>query len=314
MNEALCRAIGSAWAFRTRVEHEAAQRFARLAKAISSFDPESPVVALMERSAGDERRHAQLCAGLVAEYGEHVDRVGSAAPSIAPSGLGVRQALLYEVVASCCITETESVATVATLLADRPEPAVRAVLHEIAKDEVVHGRMGWTHLAREAAAIDVTFLSRFVPAMLSGTVDDALFARRAPDPADDALARHGVLGPARKKEIFVRTLEEVVLPGFEQFGIDTAPARGWLAQRAWIARCSRGSAALGPIPESRSSRRRSQARRAGRDFVGTGAPASRPEPPQFSTSTRPPGSPGTKRRGQKPHRLYAYSPPDPMYT
>jgi hypothetical protein len=227
----LRRAVASAWAFRTRVEHEAAQRFARLAGAISSFDPESPVVELMERSAGDEGRHAQLCADLAAEYGEPVDSVRPVPPSIAPSVLGSRQALLYEVVASCCITETESVATVATLLADRPEPPVRAVLHEIAKDEVVHGRMGWTHLAREAAAIDVTFLSSFVPAMLSGSVDESLFARRAPDPEDDALARHGVLGWARKKEIFVRTLEEVVLPGFEQFGIDTAPARGWLAQR-----------------------------------------------------------------------------------
>jgi hypothetical protein len=232
VNEALRRAIGSAWAFRTRVEHEAAERFARLAKAISAFDPESPVVALMERSAEDERRHARLCGDLAAAYVERVERDGVAAPSIAPSALGPRQALLYEVVASCCITETESVATVATLLADRPEPAVRAVLHEIARDEVVHGRMGWTHLAREAAAIDVSFLSRFVPAMLSGTVDEGLFARRAPHPDDDVLARHGVLGPARKKEIFVRTLEEVVLPGFDQLGIDTAPARGWLAQRA----------------------------------------------------------------------------------
>jgi len=233
VNEALRRAIASAWAFRTRVEHEAAQRFVRLAAAIDSFDPDSPVVDLMERSAGDERRHARLCADLAAEYGERVDRVVPAPPSIAPSAVGARQALLYEVVASCCITETESVATVATLLADHPEPAVRAVLHEIARDEVVHGRMGWTHLAREAAAIDVSFLSRFVPAMLSGTVEEALFARRAPDPdpGDDALLRHGVLGPARKKEIFVRTLEEVVLPGLEQFGIDAAPARNWLAQR-----------------------------------------------------------------------------------
>ena len=231
MNEALRRAIASAWAFRTRVEHEAAERFARLSAAIYSFEPGSPVVELMERSAGDERRHARRCADLAAEYGEPVDWVGPPPPSIAPSGLAPRQALLYEVVASCCITETESVATVATLLADRPEPAVRAVLREIARDEVVHGRMGWTHLAREAVAIDVSFLSRFVPGMLSGTVDEGMFGRGAPDPEEDALARHGVLGPLRKKEIFVRTLEEVVLPGFEQFGIDTAPARGWLAQR-----------------------------------------------------------------------------------
>ena len=122
-------------------------------------------------------------------------------------------------------------ATVATLLADRPEPVVRTVLHEIAKDEVVHGRMGWAHLAREAATIDVSFLSGFVPAMLSGTAGEGLFVHKPADPDDDELARHGVLTPARKREIFVRTLEEVVFPGFEQYAIDTGPARAWLEER-----------------------------------------------------------------------------------
>ena len=39
MTGALRRAIASAWAFRTRVEHEAAARFARLAAEIGSVDP-----------------------------------------------------------------------------------------------------------------------------------------------------------------------------------------------------------------------------------------------------------------------------------
>jgi hypothetical protein len=231
VREALRRTIALAWAFRTRVEREAAERFARLSTAISSFDAGSPVVALMERAAGDERRHAALCAELAAAYGQPVEAGNGSCAAIAPDRLGPREAVLYEVVASCCITETESVATVATLLADRPEPAVREVLHEIARDEVVHGRMGWAHLAREAAVIDVSFLSRLVPAMLSGTVDDRLFAEEEGDPDAEELVRHGVLPAARKKEIFVRTLEEVVLPGLEQFGIDAAEARAWLAER-----------------------------------------------------------------------------------
>jgi hypothetical protein len=171
------------------------------------------------------------------------------AASIAPDGLGAREAILYEVVASCCITETESVATVATLLAGEPEPTVREVLHEIARDEVVHARMGWAHLARETMAaeeralhatgggrgpphpIAVSFLSRFIPAMLAGTVDDALFASVPAGPDEEDLFRHGVLPATRKQEIFVRTLQEVVFPGFEAFGIDPAPGRAWLLAR-----------------------------------------------------------------------------------
>src|SRR5207237_1269423 len=81
---------------------------------------------------------------------------------------GARDAVLYEIVAACCITETESVATLATLLTGTAEPRVRTVVHEIARDEVVHGRMGWAHLAREAAVRDVSFLSSWVPSMLEG--------------------------------------------------------------------------------------------------------------------------------------------------
>jgi hypothetical protein len=231
VKEALRRTIAAAWAFRTRVERDAAERFARIGAAIGAYDGGSPIVALMERAAGDERRHAALCAELAARYGDPVGPEWPAATSIAPGGLGRREAILYEVIASCCITETESVATVATLLAGDPEPTVREVLHEIAKDEVVHGRMGWGHLARETTAIDVSFVSRFVPAMLAGTVDDALFAGNAASPDDEELLRHGVLPAARKKEVFVRTLEEVVFPGLEEFGIDPAPARAWLRAR-----------------------------------------------------------------------------------
>jgi len=231
VREPLRQTIGVAWAFRTRVEREAAGRFARLGAAIASWDAASPVVALMERATGDERRHAAYCAELAARYGEPVGPGWPAASSIAPPGLRHREAILYEVVASCCITETESVATVASLLAKDPEPTVREVLHQIARDEVVHGRMGWAHLAREAKAIDTSFVSRFVPAMLSGTVDDGLFAPAFVDSDEGELVRHGVLPAAHKREIFLRTLEEVVLPGLEEFGIDAAPARAWLLAR-----------------------------------------------------------------------------------
>jgi hypothetical protein len=232
VNAELRTTIGAAWAFRTRVEREAAERFNRLGAAIASRDPASPIVALMGRAATDERRHAAFCAELAARYGEAVGPEWPAPAPIAPAGLGAREAILYEVVASCCITETESVATVAWLLGNDPEPTVREILHQIAKDEVVHGRMGWTHLAREIRAIDTSFVSRLVPAMLSGTVGEGMFARAPVDPREGELLHHGVLPADRKKEIFVRTLEEVVLPGLEQFGIDAAPARAWLSARA----------------------------------------------------------------------------------
>jgi rubrerythrin len=231
VTEGLRRLAGEAWAFRTRVEQDAARRFARLAAAIAEFDSRSPVIPLLQRAADDEKRHAALCSELASAYGQPPALAGEEAP-IAPASLGRRQSVLYEIVAACCITETESVATLTTLLAQEAEPQVERTLREIARDEVAHGRMGWAHLAREAEQYDVSFLSPLIPAMLAGTAEDDLF--RASDPALDspALLRHGVLPHSTKREVFAGTLEGVVFPGLEKFGIDAGPARAWLKTKS----------------------------------------------------------------------------------
>jgi Rubrerythrin len=229
VNPAQRAQVGDVWALRSRVEHEAARRFDRLAAAVPEFDPDSPIAPLLRSAAADERRHAALCTELAARYGRAATdpRIDV---RVAPGSLLPRDAILYEMVAACCITETESVATVTTLLAARLEPAVEKVLREIARDEVAHGRMGWAHLAREASQRSVAFLSRWIPTMLAGSIDDALSAATGPAEDGDVLLAHGVFPPARKREVFVATLQQVVFPGLEKFGIEVRSARGWIAE------------------------------------------------------------------------------------
>jgi len=226
------RAAAQAWAFRARVEQEAALRFDRLAAVIASFDPGSSVPAMMRRAADDERRHTELCVGLAGRLGQPMTLEPTELVPIAPRSLDERQATLYEVVAACCITETESMATLTTLLAADTDPEVREVLHAISKDEVVHSRMGWAHLSREASTIEMSFLGPLVPGILAGTIDEALFG---PPPADEdaeGLLRLGVLPLAKKREVFLGTLEQVVFPGLERFGVDAGPAKAWLSEAA----------------------------------------------------------------------------------
>ena len=223
------RAAAEAWAFRARVEQEAALRFDRLAAVVASFDPGSPVPAMMRRAADDERRHTELCARLAGSLGGPVTLEPAELAPIAPGSLDARQAALYDIVAACCITETESMATLTTLLATETDPEVREVLHAISKDEVVHSRMGWAHLSRESSSTEVAFLGPLVPGMLAGTIDEALFG---PSPADEdaeGLLRLGVLPLSKKREVFLGTLEQVVFPGLEKFGVDAGPARAWLS-------------------------------------------------------------------------------------
>jgi len=188
---------------------------------------------MMRRAADDERRHTELCARLSGSLGSPVTLDPEVElPSIAPGSLDERQAALYEVVAACCITETESMATLTTLMAAEPDPEVRDVLHSISRDEVVHSRMGWAHLSRESAAGEVAFLGQLIPGMLAGTIDEGLFGAPPAGEDPDGLLRLGVLPLEKKREVFLGTLEQVVFPGLERFGVDPEPGRRWLARAA----------------------------------------------------------------------------------
>jgi hypothetical protein len=224
--------VATAWAFRYRVELDAALRFARLGERLETLAAPEALVSLARRAASDEQRHAALCEELAIAYGQlALPEPPAAVAEVAPPGLPLRQQVLYELAAACCITETESAAVLTMLNAADTEPRVRQVLHDLLRDEVVHSRLGWAYLAREHEAGEVAWLGRHIPFMLAGSISPTLFASGTPAEESPMLQRHGVLPHAHKRATFVRTLEEVVLPGLERFGVPTAPARQWLAQR-----------------------------------------------------------------------------------
>lgn len=223
--------VATAWAFRYRVELDAALRFARLGERLETLAAPEVLVSLARRAASDEQRHAALCEELALAYGHlSLPEPPTAVAEVAPVGLPLRQQVLYELVAACCITETESAAVLTTLNATDTAPRVRKVLRDLLRDEVSHSRLGWAYLAREHEAGAVAWLDRHIPFMLAGSISPTLFASGTPAEESPVLPRHGVLPHAHKRATFVRTLEEVVLPGLERFGVHTAPARQWLAR------------------------------------------------------------------------------------
>jgi len=227
----LCSLAASAWTFRCRVELEAEARFERLAGRMERLGDPAELVALARRASADERRHAVLCAGQAALLGETAALAPvSDLPEIA-AALPLRERVLYEVVAACCISETESMGVLTTLLDAARAPGLRRTLRELASDEVRHARLGWAYLARAHAAGGVAFLGPLVPAMLGGSVAPDLFAPAGGDREDDALLDLGVLPHHLQREVFERTLDDVILPGLERLGVDITPARRWLAGR-----------------------------------------------------------------------------------
>lgn len=230
--EGVRRVAAAAWVFRCRVELEAEARFERLAARMERLGDGAELVALARSASADERRHAGLCAEQAAFFGEPgALEPARDLPEIAPAAASLADRVLYEVVAACCVSETESMGVLTTLLEAAREPGLRRTLQTLASDEVRHARLGWAYLASAHAAGRGAFLGPLLPAMLGGSVAPDLFDAVTGDRDDEALLELGVLPHRLLREVFERTLEDVVFPGFERLGVDCGAGRAWLARR-----------------------------------------------------------------------------------
>jgi hypothetical protein len=218
------RALRS-WSFRWAVEREAERAFARLAGELRALGYPEELARECMRVSEDEALHIQLCAKLTKELGGEGPADLPIREKLAPASLGREDALAYDLVARCCVAETESTATLVELL-PQSGAQVRDVVHTIAEDEVRHSRLGWQFLAYVAPKRDLTFLGPLIPAMLE-TGGGPLFQ---PIEEDD-VPELGVFGRPTQLRLFRETLLGVILPGFELHGIPTGPAREWLAAK-----------------------------------------------------------------------------------
>ena len=228
---ALRRIAGASWAFRWHVEREAERRFAHFAAELSARGAPGVLVEMAQKASDDEGRHIGLCAELAEALGEPVEASGPVVlTEIAPPGLSAGQKLTYEIVAACCVAETESTGTLATLLSASPEPRVREVLHAISRDEVQHARLGWAHLGWMQERGEASFVAQLIPLMFK-PAEELFHPPRSPDEESDELPRWGVLPFHQRREVFIEVLRSVVFPGLDHVGVDSSAARAWLSTR-----------------------------------------------------------------------------------
>ena len=231
LSQSLRRAVAEAWSFRWEVELEAELRFNRLAQRLARIGALPVVVELAARASSDERRHAALCGELAVEYGADSVPSGVSAREISPPALDERDRVLYEVVAACCVTETESVSVLTTLVNSVRGGRMQDILRELLRDEVSHSRLGWAHLAHQSAQRNVHVLDTLIPNMLEGSVAPGLFQAAREELESPELLAHGVLPHSMKRAVFTTTLLDVVFPGLESLGVHAGPAHRWLDKK-----------------------------------------------------------------------------------
>ena len=219
------------WAARHGVETGAALRFGSLSRRMWQAGATEALVDLAARASRDETRHASRCEDILRGRHAPVPPPETRLLEYAPPELTPEQRLTYEVVAQCCVSETESMATLVTLLDAARDDTLRSILHELARDEVGHARIGWGYLTWARQRMDLSFLAAVLPGMASGTAGPDLFRPAQPGTDDPELLHSGVVPHSERQRIYLETLESVVIPGMKEHGVDTALLRQWMDQR-----------------------------------------------------------------------------------
>jgi hypothetical protein len=228
--------VGATWRERMRQEHLAVGAFALLARELAEEGCSSVVLSLITRAASDEVRHAEICrAFAVALMGERdVPARFRGLPSV-PMHEGATRAdrVLYHVVEMCCLSETLTGVYFSEMIARATDSVAREAVESLLEDEVDHGRVGWAYVAERARERRLGGLARALPAMLDRTFAAVLRPPRRGPRDDQHLERCAYLGPRAGSDVARRALHDVILPGFEEVGIDVGPLHAHMRERGW---------------------------------------------------------------------------------
>jgi hypothetical protein len=198
-------ALAAHWTRLGLMEHASIAAFARFSLQLLAVGAPPDLVRDAQAAMSDETDHTLLCFALASAY---------AGRSIGPGRLSLTSALdaqddrmiLITTIREGCIGETLAAIEAAEAAAHAEDPAVRAVLAQIAVDEERHALLAWRYVAWAIAG------SPELAAVASAELEAALAEPIATGARDDAMLAHGVTGDARAAEIRRQAMASVIGP------------------------------------------------------------------------------------------------------
>ena len=220
------------WLRRMHAEHRSVAVFTQVVPQLIEANVGIDAAAVVLRFAQDELRHTLVCAAMVQALGGEPTVDVNLAPTpiamhatCAPFERAVRN-ILY----TTCLSETVAVARLVDSLDTAEDAAARAAIRVVLADEVLHGTFGFEFLRDHASRLE----SRELRASFGGYLSFAFAVleremvpgnwRQAPHVHASAQAL-GVIDGHRACEAFYQTIERVIVPGLEQYGL--AAAQAW---------------------------------------------------------------------------------------
>ena len=220
-------ALAAIWKDRARSESAVGNVFAQVADELVASGAPAALVALARRAEADEARHATVCEELAVAYGHdstpRPERRVRLRDYDQPT---VRLRTALHAIHVCCISETIATAFVEACLGACESPGLREIHREHLGDEVQHARVGWAYVAtltaeeRAAVAADLPYL-------LQLQLD--AWTTRLGDLPLDGVPGHGYPPRSELFDAVHGAIRELVLPGFDHVGVDSAAARAWYA-------------------------------------------------------------------------------------
>lgn len=190
--------LAQIWARIGLAEHASVASFSRFALELLAFGAPATLVSAAHAAALDEVRHAKLAFGLASAYAG--DTIGPGPLPLAELTVCTDLAAFAAATArEGCVAETLSALQMAEARDRATDPAVRAVLDGIARDEARHAALAWRTVRW---AIDVG----------GAAVRDAVAEALATPPALPSEDSTGLLPPAVARAVIVRGWAEVVAP------------------------------------------------------------------------------------------------------
>jgi hypothetical protein len=205
-------ALADAWRSHGRSEHASIASFARFSTQLLALGAPARLLAASQRAGADELRHARACFALAARYAGTTPR---------PSGLEVRgchtdSCSAVEIASSLaregCVAETVSLMLLRAAHAQARDAAVRASLAEMIADEERHVLLAWDALAWMCARFGAPVRTAVARVFAEPERWVGFGARTALRGDEAAMRAHGYLSLARRREIAIAALCELVAP------------------------------------------------------------------------------------------------------
>ncbi len=236
-DEGALRIARNTWSARMVHEHHSAAVFSRLLPQLIAAGATLEFKTCVLRMSMDELRHAALCAGVSKLLGGD----GTATADLRTDSLPTHddatplEAALRNVMFVGCLSETVSVSLLTEERELTSEPVIQRVVDQLASDEVLHAKLGWSFLADTWPRLDDEARARtnaYLPIAL-GFLETKMWAAMPlgpvpPEPIRAQLEALGCLDPRDARELFAATVEEVIVPRLVDHGLD--------ARRAWTER------------------------------------------------------------------------------